>query len=143
MSVISGPELVSRAKDIATNRTFEAILLRSSNTNYTITTPYSVLIQDEVSTTAGGYDRLDFTYEDEDIALYANGASSTTRYITWVHNGNPEPIIFDTILIVERIFAQPLPLYNVVALQPLGVSHELRDIGDRARFAFRINLKNK
>lgn len=143
MSVVSGPELTTQIKSIAVDRTFEALLLYANGNQYDLTTSYTTLIADEVSTTAGGYDRLEFTFEDADIGLFTNGASTTTKYITWVHNGNSESIIFDTILIVERIFAQPLPNYNVVAIQPLGLKYELIDSGDRARFAFRVNLKNK
>lgn len=143
MSVVSGPELISRALGIAADRTFEAILLNSAGKSYSATTTYDTLVLDEVSASAGGYDRLEFTFSDDDISLFPNGASTVTRYITWVHNGNTVPIRFDTILIVERIFAQPLPIYNTVALQPLGITYELIDVGDRARFAFRINVKNK
>jgi len=143
MAVIGGPELVGRVKDITVGRTFEALLVFSDGITFNVTTPYSTFIQYEVPTTSGGYQRLEFSYEDSDISLYANGASTLTKYITWVHDGNPRAIKFDTLLIVERIFAQPLPEYNIVAFQPLGVTYELTDVGDRARFAYRVNLKDK
>lgn len=143
MSVVSGPELVSQIKNIAVDRTFEALLLFSDGNNYNLSTSYETLIADEVADTAGGYQRLEFTFSESEVALFLYGASTSTKYITWIHNGNSESIKFDTILIVERIFAQPLPEYKVIAIQPLGLPYELIDSGDRARFAFRVNLKNK
>jgi|GEM_PF-2476271 len=143
MALISEAELTSRIKKITVDRTFEAILLNSAGRLFSAVTPYSTLIQYEVASTAGGYERLQFSYTNADVSLAPLGASAITKYITWVHNGNSNPINFDTILFVERIFAQPLPQYNVVAIHSLGLVHTLIDTGDRARFAFRVNLKNK
>lgn len=110
---------------------------------FTANSTYSSLIQYEVPTTAGGYNRIEFTFNSTNILETATGASTETRYLTWVHNGNSVPIDFDTILIVEREFAQPLNNYYVVATHSLGLKYTLIDSGDRARFAFRFNIKDK
>jgi len=142
MALISEAELTSRIKKITVDRTFQALLLNSTGRLFSAVTPYTTLVQYEVAGTAGGYERLEFSYTNADVNLNPLGASTITKYITWVHNGNANPIKFDTILFVERIFAQPLPQYNVVAIHSLGLINTLNDSGDRARFAFRVNLKN-
>jgi hypothetical protein len=143
MSVISSSELITRTKEVVTDRIFEAILLYGGPVTFTANTTYPSLIQYEVLATAGGYERLEFTFSPANILETATGASTQTRYLTWVHNGNSTPIDFDTILIVEREFAQPLNNYYVVATHSLGLKYSLIDSGDRARFAFRFNIKDK
>jgi len=143
MSVISSSELITRTREIVTDRIFEGILLYGGVVTFTPNTAYSSLIQYEVPTTAGGYSRLEFTFDNQNILETSTGASTQTRYLTWVHNGNATPIEFDTILIVERKFAQPLNEYYVIATHSLGLKYILTDTGDRARFAFRFNIKDK
>ena len=143
MSVISSSELISRTRGIVTDRIFEGILLYGNLVQFTANTQYSAMTQYEVSTNAGGYSRIEFTFDPTNIIETATGASTQTRYLTWVHNGNAVPIEFDTILIVERKFAQPLNDYYVVATHSLGLTYTLVDAGDRARFAFRFNVKDK
>jgi hypothetical protein len=143
MSVISSSELIVRAKEIVTNRVFEGLLLYGGTVQFTANTSYSSLTQYEVPTTAGGYSRLEFTFDDQNILETSTGASTQTRYLTWVHDGSATPIEFDTILIVEKKFAQPLNNYYVVATHSLGLKYTLADAGDRARFAFRFNVKDK
>lgn len=143
MSVISSVELTTRATQIVTDRIFQAILLKVGNAPVNANSPYQTLIAYEVPNTAGGYSRLEFDFNNTDIIETATGASTATRFITWVHNGNSESIEFDSILIVERVFAQPLSNYYNVALHSLGLVYTLVNTGDRARFAFRVNVKNK
>lgn len=143
MSILSVQELKTQAQRVVDGRIFEALLLNNTGFPYSSTTAYSTFVQNEVSVLAGGYERLEFSFLPSDIVPSAFGASTVTKYITWVHNGNATPITFNTILIVEKIFAQPLNEYNIVAFHPLGVDYILRRGGERARFAFRMNLKNK
>lgn len=143
MSVLSVEELAKQAYNIVEGRTFEAILLNNTGFPYSASTQYSTFIQNEPTAQDGGYTRLEFTYTQDDIVPSGFGASTATKYITWVHNGNDKPLTFNTILVVERIFAQPLNQYKIVAFHPLGIDYILRRGGERARIAFRMNLKGK
>lgn len=143
MSVISSTELINRAGGVVLDRTFEAALLNVGLNTVTANSDYSTLIQYEVASTSGGYARLEFTFDTSNILETSTGASTDARYLNWIHNGNSESIEFDTILILEKEFAQPTPNYYVVALHSLGLSHTLIAAGDRARFALRFNVKDK
>lgn len=142
MSIISTTELRRQAVIAATDRDFEAILLNSTKF-YNSTTTYTSFIQDEVNTIAGGYTRVSFSFDTTDIVTTATGVSTATKYLTWFHNGNAEPLNFDHILVVEKQFAQPLNLYFVVGVYNLGIGYTLSLFGERARFSLRFNVKNK
>lgn len=142
MAILSTTELNRHARTAVTNRNFEAALLNSSRI-YSTETAYDVLIQDEVSLGAGGYSRIDFTFSDSDIVTTATGTNTVSRYLTWFHDGTADPYTFDHIMVVERIFAQPLPEYYVVGIYDLGISYTLQLYGERARFALRFNIKNR
>lgn len=142
MSIISTAELTRHAQVALTDRTFEAILLNRS-IRYSAETPYATLIADEVSSNAGGYSRIEFSFNQADIIPTSTGANTASKYLTWFHDGNQNPINFDHILVVEKTFAQPLPIYSVVSIYDLGFAYSLRLYGERARFALRFNIKNK
>jgi len=142
MSIISTAELTRHAEVALTERTFEAILLNRS-IRYSADTSYATFVADEVNTNAGGYSRIEFSFTSSDIVPTSTGASTASKYLTWFHNGNQNPINFDHILVVERTFAQPLPIYTVVSVYDLGFAYSLRLYGERARFSLRFNIKNK
>ncbi|MFZ9315834.1 MAG: hypothetical protein ACO24P_00690 [Candidatus Nanopelagicaceae bacterium] len=142
MSIISTTELQRQATTAVVNRNFEAILLNSTKV-YNSTTSYASYVQDEVATTAGGYTRIEFDFDTADIITTATGVSTITKYLTWVHNGNAQEMNFDHILVVERVFSQPLNTYYNVGVYNLGIGYALRFAGERARFSLRFNIKNK
>ena len=142
MSIISTAELQRQAITAVTDLNFEAILI-SATKPYSSATTYASFVEDEVSTTAGGYTRIPFTFDSTDITTTATGVSTFTKYLTWFHDGSSNAISFDNILIVEREFAQPLNLYSVVGVYNVGVRYTLRLFGERARFSLRFNIKNK
>lgn len=142
MSIISTAELVRHAQAALVDRDFEAILLNRGRI-YSAQTSYSTFVLDEIASTAGGYSRVAFNFTNQDIVATATGTNTATKYLTWFHNGNENPMVFDHILVVEKTFAQPLPIYDVVSVYNLGVSYSLRLYGERARFSLRFNIKNK
>jgi hypothetical protein len=143
MALLSSSELAARAENAITSRTFEAVLLNIGTDLLSANSSYTSLVAKEVSTDNGGYTRIQFSFTSSDIVESATGAKTAKRFLTWFHDGTSGEIVFDALLIVERIAAQPLDQYNVVALESLGIPYTLSLAGDRGRFSFSINVRDK
>ena len=81
MAVLSAAELDSQAELSYVRGTYY-VALTNATTNYTTTTTYATIQNDEVSTSNGGYTRVSYTYLASDILAYSNGQPLTKK---WLH----------------------------------------------------------
>ena len=117
MAVLSAAELDSQAELSYVRGTYY-VALTNATTNYTTTTTYATIQNDEVSTSNGGYTRVSYTYLASDILAYSNGQPLTKKVATFVHDGSTGTINFNYVVLLREVSGT----YDIVGFQRLSES---------------------
>jgi hypothetical protein len=142
VALLSAAELTNQAEGFLFNRTFQCLLCNNNATVFNASTNYAEVVAAEVNTGDGGYSRLEFTYEAGDLADIVGGVIATTKRVNFIHDGSANPIVFDHLVIVEKIVTGQVETFEVVAIQPLGYIARLDIGGDIAQFVVNARHKN-
>lgn len=124
------------------NRTFQCLLAYNNSVPFDGDSTYEEIAAAEVTAGDGGYARLDFSYTAQDIEEMVSGIVSGTKRAIFIHDGSVNPIIYDHFVIVEKIPDGASFTYDVVAIQPLGVTGRLVTGGEEAHFVINGRHKN-
>lgn len=88
MATITASELTNQVENVyAGSDRFYGLLTRNNGGTFTVNTTLQQIIANEVSSTIGGYQRIEFYYQAADINTYAAGVSVDAKRITFTHDG--------------------------------------------------------
>lgn len=88
MATVSASELTNQvSENYAGGDRFYGLLVNHTGSALTVNNTLAEVVVNEISYTAGGYQRIEFFYSSSDINTYSSGVSVDAKRLTFTHDG--------------------------------------------------------